>query len=445
MRTVNRWLAILAVPVAFATSGLAIPAPALAADAAAPAAKHVVALYTEGPKTTDARELITAALGQEAEVVDPAALKKALAAKGQKLPLGLTISLDGKRGAIVGRIGKATADLGAEVTVIGYTRTRKAGGHEVLLLVIEAGKESPSLEKVVPLGKPDSGDQVKAALAEMTDGWRPAATTTTPTDAPTDAPIDAPAVEPPSNEPPRPENVYGKEIVGVAAAFDLGGRFFSYNDGFSTNLRDYSVFGAPGAAVRAEVYPLATTGLLILRDLGLTGEFRGAFAISSQTKDGTEVDTQWLRFGGGLRFRVPFGPDDKPFVLGARGGFVKDFFTLDATGSLAAEAPSVDYTFLRAGLDGRFPIGPIAITAFGAYLGALDAGDTYTRFRDSSIGGIDVGGGLVVPIALGFEAFVSAEYIRWFYAFAPVPGDAYVAGGALDEYIHLEIGPQYVY
>ena len=83
MRTVNRWLAILAVPVAFATSGLAIPAPALAADAAAPAAKHVVALYTEGPKTTDARELITAALGQEAEVVDPAALKKALAAKGR--------------------------------------------------------------------------------------------------------------------------------------------------------------------------------------------------------------------------------------------------------------------------------------------------------------------------------------------------------------------------
>jgi hypothetical protein len=193
------------------------------------------------------------------------------------------------------------------------------------------------------------------------------------------------------------------------------------------------------------VYPLATTGILILRDLGITGEFRTAFGISSATKDGTEVGTTWMRFGGGMRYRLPVGPEDKPFVFGLRGSFVKEGFTFDASGTLKNEAPSADYLFLRVGLDGRFPIGPLAITAFGGYLGALQAGDVHDRFRDTSLGGIDVGGGVVVPIALGFEAFVQAEYIRWFYAFAPVPGDGFVAGGALDEYIHLEIGPQYVY
>src|SRR5690606_5433834 len=149
--------------------------------------------------------------------------------------------------------------------------------------------------------------------------------------------------------------------------------------------------------------------------------------------------------GGGLRYRLPLGPKEKPFVLGLRGSFIQDGFVLEAEGDLGRETPSVKYNFLRVGLDGRFPIGPVAITAFGGYLGSLDSGDVHERFRDSSVGGIDVGGGLTVPIVHGLEARLQAEYVRWFYSFGPIPGDAFVAGGALDEYIHLEIGPQYVF
>jgi hypothetical protein len=41
----------------------------------------------------------------------------------------------------------------------------------------------------------------------------------------------------------------------------------------------------------------------------------------------------------------------------------------------------VKYNFAR-GTRCALPIGPVAITAFGGYLGALDAGDVKDRFTD---------------------------------------------------------------
>ena len=126
------------------------------------------------------------------------------------------------------------------------------------------------------------------------------------------------------DEPDKPferrEFVYGEDIFNINVSFDIGGRFFGSSDGLSTNLRDYSVFGTPGVSARAEVYPVAPVGIVVARDIGIHGEFRIAPVISSETQDGTEVDTEWMRFGGGLKYRFPIpGPEDKPFVLALEG------------------------------------------------------------------------------------------------------------------------------
>jgi hypothetical protein len=442
-------LAVLGLAVA---SPLGLPGEALAQPAAKDAAKHPVVVYTEGQRANATKEDVLGVLPSTADVKTSDEFRKALAKQGQKVPFGLVISLPDKRKPVLRRVGKALSAMGAEAAIIGFIRPKRAGGQELVLLVVEKDKDEPSIDTTVQLGKPSTKGDIEVALKDLIDAWKPAETPAEPTDGAEEKKDDEKKDEEEKKDEgedkpfERRENVYGEEIFNINVSFDIGGRFFDYSDGISANLRDYNVFGTPGISARAEVYPVAPVGIVVARDIGLHGEFRIAPVISSETKDGTEVDTEWMRFGGGLKYRLPIpGPEDKPFVLALEGGFYREVFTMEAPAPLGLEVPSVAYNFMRVGLDGRFPIGPVAITAFGGYLGAIDAGEVYDRFTDPSIGGIDVGGGLTVPIALGFEMRVQAEYTRWFYAFKPVPTDAYIAGGALDEYLHLEIGPQYVY
>jgi hypothetical protein len=402
--------------------------------------RHRVVVRVEGTRSDELTKELAGILGDNVDVVPSGQANAAIAKAGQRVPLGPTLAVAAKRTGALKKLRAALSETQAEVGIVGVVRPRK-GGNELLLLVLLPGEEEPAIEETLALEKGSNEAALRTALGPLLDGW--AAKAAPEPAAPVPAPSDEGAAESPSFE--RPVHRYGVELVNASVSFDLGGRFFTYSDPVSANLRDYNVFGSPGIALRAEVYPGAPTGIVVLRDLGLTGEFRTALGLGSSTRDGTEVSTQWLRAGGGLRYRVPFGPSEAPYVVAARGGFALDSFTLEGTGALTDQVPSVSYAFVRGGIDARVPLGPVALTAFFDYLGAVSAGDVYDRFREPALGGIDVGGGLVVPIAHGFEARLSAEYVRWFYAFGPVPGDAFVAGGALDENVHLEVGPQYVY
>jgi hypothetical protein len=55
--------------------------------------------------------------------------------------------------------------------------------------------------------------------------------------------------------------------------------------------------------------------------------------------------------------------------------------------------------------------------------------------------------GLYVTFVLpaGFETRAGVEYTRFFSTFKPEPGDSYVAGGALDQYLALRVGIAYVF
>lgn len=441
------------------------PAPVFAQGASASKdakATHSIAVYVEGggPRAGEVRETILTLLPAGTTAVDPGEFKQVLQKLGQKTPVGLALSLSNQRKGILGRFGKAADAIASEAVVIGFVRPKKGGGFEVVLLWVKSKESEPVIEQTVTLGQAGTKEEIAKALDPELAGMRapdPVETAGAGGEGAAgsegkggeggeggdDGGDDAPT---PGD---RPENLLGREIIDAHLGFDLGGRFFSYNDGLSSNLRDYDVFGAPQIFLQAGVYPFSGMDTPVLQGLGIVGDFRIALGLGSETADGAQVDTTWYRWDAGIRLRQPLGSvetaDDRRVILGLTGTIGQDSFTLEAPGLLQAELPSVSYTFLRVGLDAWFPAGPIWLTLKGGYLGAVSAGEVYDRFTATSIGGIDLGGGISIPIVAGLDARIMAEYVRWFYAYEPEVGDAFIAGGALDQYIHLQVGPGYVF
>ena len=234
-------------------------------------------------------------------------------------------------------------------------------------------------------------------------------------------------------------------IFSIAAMYELGGRHVTFSDAISKNIRPYDVLPVSMISFAGEVYPGAPTGIKVLRDIGLTARFSMAIGLSSSTEGGTqEIGSSFLRFRGGLKWRFVPGTEQGP-VLAISGEFGLDQFTFEDAGALAPQVPAVDYQYVRAGGEARFPLGPVALELGGGYRGLLGVGETGGRFRDTSALAFDVLVGFYVPLPAGFEVRLQGDYTRVFYAFKPVPGDEYVAGGAVDEMLGARLGVAYVY
>ena len=160
------------------------------------------------------------------------------------LTLGITLTLESKRQAMLSKLGAAATDVGLEVVILGVVRPSKPSGKELLLLVLEAGKDSPSVEKVIKLGSDSAKEETQAALKDLYDSWAP------PVVAPPTETADKPKEEKPKEEEGsdfvRPPNVYGHEIFQGFVGFDLAGRFFNYNDEITKKLNSAVFPGTQG-------------------------------------------------------------------------------------------------------------------------------------------------------------------------------------------------------
>jgi hypothetical protein len=236
----------------------------------------------------------------------------------------------------------------------------------------------------------------------------------------------------------------GSSIFAVEVGFELGGRQFTYSDGISADTRrDYGVFGAPMASIAIELYPAAGTTIPVLKHLGITGGYARAFGLSSSTEGGEPAATTYQRISAGLRGRIPLGGPTGP-VLGIGGGIRMVMFDIEEPALLTGEVPDVSYLALRGGIDGRIPIGRVGLLMGFDWLEPLSTGEVYGRFRDASVHGIGATAGLAVRVTGGFEMRLIGEYSRFFSDFGPVLGDAYVAGGALDQYVGIRLAGAYV-
>jgi len=238
----------------------------------------------------------------------------------------------------------------------------------------------------------------------------------------------------------------GRTEVGVSASVDLGNRRFRYNDEVGSRLRPYQLPLAPMLSFGLEAYPLATSDLPVLRDLGFRGRLSRAFAVDSSTPDdGAKIETNWTRFGGDIRERLLI-PGRHSLEFGAFVGMDANYFMMSSKSSVSALLPSARTLAVRFGLDARaLLVGRFSVLVDVAYLAVTTPGAIFERFRDPSMAGVDGDLGCSFSLIPGLEARLNGRYTRYFASFKPIVGDAIVAGGALDEQLQVGMGVRYAH
>ncbi|HEY0468176.1 MAG TPA: hypothetical protein VGC79_28450 [Polyangiaceae bacterium] len=237
----------------------------------------------------------------------------------------------------------------------------------------------------------------------------------------------------------------GRTEVAVYLSMDIGNRRFKYNDELGSMLRPYSLPVAPMASFGLEAYPLATSDVPVLRDLGFRGRFSRAFALDSTTPEGEKIETSWTRYSGEVRERLLI-PGRHALEFGALFGADATYFVMKGNEKVLALLPSARTISLRFGLDGRVLLAGRCSAMLGiAYLSVTSPGEIYEHFRDSHVAGIDADLGFAVAIVPGLEARLTGRYTRYFASFEPKVGDPYVAGGSLDEQLQIGLGVRYAH
>jgi hypothetical protein len=237
----------------------------------------------------------------------------------------------------------------------------------------------------------------------------------------------------------------GRTEVGVSVSVDVGNRRFKYSDELGGALRPYNLAIAPMLSFGLEAYPLATSNVPVLRDLGFRGRLSRAFGLDSTTPEGASIDTSWTRFSGEVRQRA-LVPGRHPLEFGAFFGADASYFVMSSKTEIQALLPSARTVSLRFGLDGRVLIaGRFSTMLDVAYLHVTSPGEVYQHFRDPHLAGIDGALGFALGIVPGLEARLAGRYTRYFATFHPEVGDPYVAGGALDEQLQIGLGVRYAH
>ncbi len=228
--------------------------------------------------------------------------------------------------------------------------------------------------------------------------------------------------------------------VRVHVGIEVGARWFRFEDPLkiATNLRPYEAVGVPLFVLGGEVRPLRWTRVAVLEDLGIAGEYAFVPSLDSELTDGRTFQTSWDR--GRIDLRLPVRVGGRALLTGVL-GYEWLGVSFVGAGELEAALPTVGYHLVRVGVEGEVPLSrTLSLLASFAYLAPVRGGPLYDRFRDPEVGGIDAGLGLGLGVARGTRLTLKLGYERFYSSFEPVPGDAYVAGGALDQFGSVAIG-----
>lgn len=222
---------------------------------------------------------------------------------------------------------------------------------------------------------------------------------------------------------------------------ELGMRNFAYNDALLGGLRSYTNNAVPMGSVAATLYPFAQSGTPILVDVGLVAGVGDSLQFESKTADGTQTAKgNWLRYSVGARGRIHTSGKPGEVLVGIQGTYGASKFNFTGTDPIVSQVPSVDYKYLRTGADVRIPFGAFSVSAAAGYDFILSSGPFEQKFPRAEIGGVDALVGAAYRVAENVEIAGSARYERVFSKLNPQPGDPYVAGGALDQYLIFQVG-----
>ena len=394
------------------------------------------------------------------EVISQNDFSAGLRRAGLRGPMGYAVTSKTQRSLLLRVIRKAVERTEIAGAIVGRVRAGRKG-LELVTMFVDASDELP-VDEAIPLQGNDDDQlaSIDAALSDVLTALAP------PPPEPEPEPLDEPEAEPePEQEPEQSDfkpNRPGSELFAIDLGAEFGGRFFSYNEpcsgpdnpcpGTYRTLRPYDVFGVPAVRVAGVVYPAAPLDITVLSDLGVSLQYTHYFGLKSQTENGDATfGTSWNRFAAGLRYRLRIGDaDDHPVVISpdVRFGFVNFTFEPQDAGANAIvdEIGTVEYLFIRGGVDARLPLGEIvAMMPSIGIVGPLSTGAAYDRVSGASVLGMDAGLMVALVLGLGIETRAGIEYTRFFASFDPQPTDQFVAGGATDEYLSLRVAGAYVF
>jgi hypothetical protein len=438
--------------VAVATALVLVPAAARAQPATAS-----VVVWAEGPDADQARAEVTGALGSDARSVDPGAWRDAFRSAGRPESLARDLARSKTRAAALDRAQRAATAAGVDEVVLVTTSRAKGGGHLVDAYLVSPGQQ-PQVLAHVPLGAATGGlgaavhDKIVAAhpppaRAAPAQPPSPPVRDDTASSAPVagrsgpEASADATADATSPSASARVRHVSGRDLVDVSVGNEVGGRTFTFNDPLTGNLRSYHLGAAPLLVADGAVYPFLEQAAPV--DVGVVAGFAQAYALQSAASESGSISTHWNRWYAGARVRLRTGTERAP-VVGVQVTYGSEAFTFDGNDP-SGTFPSVTYSLARAAGDVRVPLGRFAAMSDVGYLAVGSEGDVGSRFPHASVGGIDFGMGAAYVIGSGFEARVEGNYRRFFYAMNSVPGDAFVAGGAFDEFWGARVKVAYVF
>ena len=228
--------------------------------------------------------------------------------------------------------------------------------------------------------------------------------------------------------------------ISVAVATRVFNRSFTHTQNLSA-LPDYQLQGAIAAEVQARVHPFALMQAAgaPLAPLGLTLALEYGLGVDSRVA-GTEtrISTDVHAYAVGLSYRALAGPVAIEPALG--------YATSTFNAGAAPPAPNAAYRSLTPGVDLRWAaMDRVSLSASARYLHVLSAGalTAADRFPRASAHGAEAALALGFEIAGAVELFASAGLRRFGIATNVVPGDAAIAGGAVDQTTWLGLGLAY--
>jgi hypothetical protein len=456
----------------------------LAAPTARAAATGRVAITVDGPNGDRLRTELASALPAGLEVMDASSLAPALS-RQRVANVSAAFATPRRRKALIAKLHRAARAIGADAVVLGAVPAGKErGGLEMQLLVVRISKRGAVLDETVRFAKGASRAArwralMGGALDDLRAGSEPVAVEETKDedDADKDPRAGAPGssaegskekadeksdgksaakADDESNDKSRDES--GESRVGQGHAsptdallvafvgLDLGGRQFHYNQRItSDNLRPFDLPSSallpasPGAMLSAEFYPLARMFPGLLGDIGITAS--GRYNLAKAKIGNTTLDTKWYGWDVNLRGRYHLGERGASPSIGVEAGVGKLVFAFKGAAADTDRMPGVDYQYLRVGADGRIPLGRVDLLLGAAFRHLLDNGGSFgSHFPRASIAGLDASIGGALRLTKAIEARVALNYARFGATLHSRPGDTYIAGGALEQTVNLDLG-----
>jgi hypothetical protein len=350
----------------------------------------------------------------------------------------------------------------------------KKGKALTLTLEVLAKPGAPKLKKAFPLGADglaaktlqQAMEALKGAFGQADTRAEPTETTpavkpeptpveSKPTPAATTTPPPPPKPDPaPSDEPPPAPTAAGARripFIAVELGADLLNRSFSYVQPV-TNLRRYGLTLFPMAAAKVEFYPFALGRQDVLGGLGLEASVGFAPWLRSRRESAMDevYPTSTLRLDAGLSWRI-MPVKTLNFSLIPLVGIRYHTFTVgpNAMGTRLDLLPNLAYLGLKAGLGFELGLAEDAIVLFGRFtvVPVFSSGEVISAafFPRGSNLGLDGQFGIGVRLFGPLQLRAAFDFTRYGLTFRTEATDAFVAQGAVDQYLGGTVALRFAY